>query len=572
MWVLGISALDKESTVALFNDSELIYAASEERITRVKQQDGFPYQSIYEAFEYGNISAEDLDGVTFPFLPGKQEEAMRRAAIQKNIADTFAFSKFPISGRLLHLANAQRAAFLSDLAKYDNMLVDGLERLGLLDKLYRYNHQQTHAYSTYFYSNFDEALILSLDGYGSGLAGGFYQGKKGKIKTITEIPYPHSMGGFYGSITKRLGFKLHRHEGKVLGLAAYGDPSILYDRVRRRFTDANDGTFRFIDANNIFFDMYVAKFYKQHDVAAAYQAVLEDVVVNMTKRFLRKTSMTKLAVAGGVMANVKLNQRLASLEEVDEIFVYPGMSDIGTSVGGALMHLSKFNQPTTSKPMHTIYLSKDETEAQHLESINTPQLEYSWHPNGAEKEIARLLAEKKVVGRVNGKMEFGPRSLGNRSILYSAEDPKVNDWLNAQLGRTEFMPFAPACLYEDADDFFIGLSKCRKSSEFMTITCDCTEKMKRQNPAAVHVDGTARPQLVTSQANPSFHKVLLEYKKLTGNSVLINTSFNMHEEPIVYSANDAVRAYLASKIDYLALGNYIVWRRSQSPASKLKQV
>jgi carbamoyltransferase len=178
------------------------------------------------------------------------------------------------------------------------------------------------------------------------------------------------------------------------------------------------------------------------------------------------------------------------------------------------------------------------------------------HP--IEPQIARLIADGKVVARFNGRMEYGPRALGNRSILYHAMDPAVNQWLNKRLGRTEFMPFAPATLMEHASDCYLDLAGCEHAAQFMTLTFDCTEKMKQTSPAAVHVDGTARPQLVTDRSNPSFYKILKEYHALTGIPSVINTSFNMHEEPIVCTPEDGVRAFLQGNLDYLAIGDFLV--------------
>jgi carbamoyltransferase len=204
-----------------------------------------------------------------------------------------------------------------------------------------------------------------------------------------------------------------------------------------------------------------------------------------------------------------------------------------------------------------VYYGMDYTDAEIRAALDAEGLQYARHDD-AEDRIADLLAKDTIVGRFNGRMEYGPRALGNRSVLYPAKAPEINQWLNHQLGRTEFMPFAPACLAERAPKLYRNLEGCEKTAEFMTITFDCTDEMKRHSPAAVHVDGTARPQLVTPKSNASFHKILSAYEKRTGIPVLINTSFNMHEEPIVGSPADAVRAFLLGNVDYLACGNFLV--------------
>ena len=207
------------------------------------------------------------------------------------------------------------------------------------------------------------------------------------------------------------------------------------------------------------------------------------------------------------------------------------------------------------------------TDAEIEDALDRAGLQYE-HSSETPLAIAQLVAEGKVVARFDGAMEFGPRALGNRSILYATGDPKVNDWLNRRLGRTEFMPFAPATLAERADDCYVNLDGCRHTAEFMTITFDCTEYMKQTSPAVVHIDGTARGQLVTQNANPGFHQILSEYEKLTGIPSLVNTSFNMHESPIVMSPTDAIQSFNEGKLDVLAIGSYIVRRENNLDAQR----
>ena len=267
-------------------------------------------------------------------------------------------------------------------------------------------------------------------------------------------------------------------------------------------------------------------------------------------------SSSRLAVAGGVFANVKLNQRIAALDNIDEVYVFPNMGDGGLSVGAAwLAH----EQQTGSKPraMGSAFLGNNITDKDAQTALAKSGFTYK-RVSDIETHVAELLAQGEVVVRVKGRMEFGPRALGNRSILYKASDASVNEWLNARLCRSEFMPFAPATLIEYAKDHYYGLDLGATSAEYMTMTFDCTEEMKRQSPAAVHVDGTARPQLVSSGRYPEFHRLLSKYYTLTGRSSVINTSFNMHEEPIVRTSDDAIRAFSSSSLPWLALGNFIV--------------
>jgi carbamoyltransferase len=257
-----------------------------------------------------------------------------------------------------------------------------------------------------------------------------------------------------------------------------------------------------------------------------------------------------------VNANVKLNQRIHECLGVKNVFVYPNMGDGGCGTGAAFVACAEAG--IRPEKVETVYLGPDYADYEIEDCLKEAHVTYR-RMLEPEVEIAHELSKNRIVARFNGRMEYGPRALGNRSVLYQAKEPEVNLWLNQQLGRTEFMPFAPAVLVESCDELFLNISGAERTAEFMTITFDCTEKMCMESPAAVHIDKTARPQLVTQQSNPSFHKLLTEYKKITGLSVLINTSFNMHEEPIVCSPKDAVRAFLDGRIDLLAIGNYLAF-------------
>jgi carbamoyltransferase len=255
-----------------------------------------------------------------------------------------------------------------------------------------------------------------------------------------------------------------------------------------------------------------------------------------------------------VHANVKLNQRIHEIEGVTDVFVYPNMGDGGCGTGAALLCLPEV---PVGRTLDDVYFGPEYSSAEIESALAAEGLRFE-RPDAIAEPMADLLAEDHIVARFDGRMEYGPRALGNRSILYPAKDPEVNLWLNQQLGRTEFMPFAPAALASEAKRLFEGLAGAEKTSEFMTVTFDCTDEMQSSCPAAVHVDGTARPQLVTEKSNPGFHAILEAFAQRTGVPALINTSFNMHEEPIVCSPEDAVRAFLQGNIDYLAIGPFLV--------------
>jgi carbamoyltransferase len=438
--------------------------------------------------------------------------------------------------------------------KWQQELEAALGELNLGGKLKRVEHHLSHAANAYYTSGYDDALIVTLDGYGSGLAGSISVGRGGRIERMHDLEYPHSLGTFYESVTSALGFTPSRHEGKIVGLAAYGDPEVLGHLLRRRFVQRNGG-FQIVETNNMYFARLLASNFPKIDVAAAYQRVLEEVAVAYVSQYVKKTGLRHLVLSGGVIANVKLNQRLREIEGVDGIFIHPNMGDGGCGTGAALLEFA--GSDATRRTIRDVYWGPEFTPDQIADALRRAQLPFTEY-KPIEPKIAMLLAAGKVVARFDGRMEYGPRALGHRSILYHAKEPAVNQWLNQRLGRTEFMPFAPATLHEHRHACYQRIDGADHAAEFMTLTFDCTEAMKRDCPAAVHVDGTARPQLVTAEGSPGFHRILTEYYKLTGVPSVINTSFNMHEEPIVCTPDDAVRAFLQGNLDYLAIGSFLV--------------
>jgi carbamoyltransferase len=285
--------------------------------------------------------------------------------------------------------------------------------------------------------------------------------------------------------------------------------------------------------------------------------------VGYVRHYLKLSGLTHVVLSGGVVANVKLNQRIREIDGVERIFIHPNMGDGGCGTGAALAEF--LGSEALGQPIHDVFLGPSYSDTEMATALQRAQLPFSRH-TPIESHLAGLIAAGKVVARFNGRMEYGPRALGNRSILYHAHEPEVNQWLNQRLGRTEFMPFAPATLSEYRHECYRNTEGCEHAAQFMTLTFDCTDLMKQTSPAAVHVDGTARPQLVTEDSNPSFYQILTEYHKLTGVPSVINTSFNMHEEPIVCSPEDAIRAFLQGNLDYLAMGDYVVPHPSMAAA------
>ena len=572
MIVLGIID-SKPSSAAILKDGQVLSAIAEERLCRMKMASGMPRQAIKQVMIDSGISAKDIDLVAV----AQRVSVFEPKPIPWNgwFSDQHAGKPRPfekISGALApvagHLPFAQKAhhqikSILS--LKRRSQIPELLEReYGITAPVKYHDHHYCHAASAYYTSNYAEALVVTLDGGGDGLSGSVYQGVNGKLKRLTKVDSFNSLGNFYSYITHLCGFKAESHEGKITGLAALGKPT--YIHILREFVSyENPGQIQYMvpmyheSALRQIGDMLPADFDKAN-LAASVQLLLEEIGIKFIQYWLQKTGFRSIAVAGGVFANVKFNQRVHELDEVDHFFVHPAMDDSGLSVGGALAALAEVpgtNPADLIQRLKNVYFGTSYTDDEIQASIDSFGFQATYESNITDV-IAQLLADGRVVARFTGRMEYGPRALGHRSILYQTTDPSINDWLNAHLLRTEFMPFAPATLFEHADECYEGLDGARDSARYMTITFNCTEKMREQSPGVVHVDGTARPQILDPDTAPDFYKIATAYYKLTGIPSLINTSFNMHGEPIVCTPEDALRSFNEGKLDYLAIGNWLV--------------
>jgi len=572
MIVLGIID-SKPSSAAILKDGQILSAIAEERLCRMKMASGMPRQAIKQVMVDASITARDIDMVAVAqrvsiFEP---DPIPWNGWFDKNHAGKpRPFEK--ISGVLAPVAGylpfAQKAHHqLKDLLsrKRLSQIPEYLEKeYGITAPVKYYDHHYCHATSAYYTSNYDKALVITLDGGGDGLSGSVYQGDNGRLTRLSAVDSFNSLGNFYSYITHLCGFKAESHEGKITGLAALGKPT--YINILREFVSyADPGQIQYA------VPMYHRSALKQiasrlpenfdkADLAASVQLLLEEIGIQFIQYWLRKTGIRSIAVAGGVFSNVKFNQRVHELPEVDNFFVHPAMDDSGLAVGGtfaALVDESGMDPKTLCQRLKNVYFGTSYGDDEIRKSIDTFGFEATSESNITDV-IAKLLSDGCVVARFTGRMEYGPRALGHRSILYQTTDPSINDWLNAHLLRTEFMPFAPATLQEYADECFEGLDGARDSARYMTITFNCTEKMRTQSPGVVHVDGTARPQILDPDTAPDFYNIAAAYHKLTGIPSLINTSFNMHGEPIVCTPEDALRSFNEGKLDYLAIGNWLV--------------
>ena len=572
MRILGIhDAID--SGAAIIEDGKIVAAVSEERVIRSKLAYGFPRQAIRTALEVANLEPKELDRV---------------AVATKN--NQFVNDIVPFRGWYETRNTFIRWLFMSVASKISPLAV----KFGFLEKLYyslRYplflerrrrirqvmrdefgitcpvefvDHHLAHASSAYYSSGYDDATVITLDGGGDGVSSSAYAVKGGNFVRLNQNSSLNSIGNFYSYVTHICGFTTHKHEGKITGLAAYGEPRYL--DFFRSLLEVKDG--QIINKSKLFganaikrITDFLPEGFSKPDLAASIQQLLEEVSVQYVKFWLDRSKLGNLALAGGVFANVKVNQRLHELDRVRSLFIHPAMGDDGVATGAALAlyyesQSSQGQELEVSRCMEHVYFGPEFSDDEIRRELDDSGLECSFHDD-IEVEIAKLLSEGYVVARFNGRMEYGPRALGNRSILYQPTDPSVNDWLNKKLNRTEFMPFAPSTLAERSDKCFQNVDGASDAARFMTITFDCTEWMSENCPGVVHIDNTARPQVVHTADNPSYYKIIEEYHKLTGLPTVVNTSFNIHEEPIVCTPADAIRAFKMGHLDYLAIGSFL---------------
>lgn len=564
------------ANAALIEDGKIVRAVEEERFSRVKNHDG-RRDELSAPFESVKYCLEGIDSLDAIALPLETPEALQKRAINSFVdtvrsgyssrLETTDIRGVEVDGfGLFQYPYQTQQARLEKIKKYLRLAGVDVENTPFI----HINHHLAHVASVYFSSNAPESLIVTHDGKGDDLCGMVAIGSGGKLEVVEELNYIHSIGHLYSAITVACGYKAVRHEGKITGLAAHAKPDPeLYRKFGEIFT-LHDGVWEGrLNAglklgpypHTLFGEQLevvrkMAEGMSKESMSATVQTFTEEMLVGYIREWVRKTGQTRVLLAGGVFANVKLNQGVHEIDGVEEVYVHPAMSDAGLGVGAALMAYYQ-DHPYSGYSFNDAFFGPEYSDDQILEELEKHGVTYS-KPEDIEDEVAKILADGKLVARFSGRLEYGPRALGNRSILYQTTDKTVNDWLNKHLSRTEFMPFAPITLLEAKDRCFLNTKGTEHTAQFMTITYDCTKEMMDQSPAVVHIDGTARPQLVSEENNPGLYKILKRYNELTGIPSLINTSFNVHEEPIVCSPEDAIRSFRQCEFDYMQLGPYLV--------------
>jgi len=571
MRILGIGD-NILSGAAVIEDGHVIAAVNEERLARKKMVMGFPRQSIRMVLELAHLQPHQIDYVAVASHRGHYLDQYVEFD-----AGTFGVDRGFIKSTFMSMGSA--VSFLHGQLPFLEPLYYGLrtpiyahrreairkvlqKEFDLTCPVQFIDHHFAHACSAFYSSGYDDALVVTMDASGDGSSSHVYRVRNGIWECLHRVPSFDSLASYYAYVTHLCGFKAGKHEGKITGLAAYGHAR--YRKTLEQFIGYENGTV--VNRGKVFYSSALKTLrralpedFSKQDLAATIQDTSESVATSYISYWRERATMANVAVAGGLFANVKINQRIHEIPGVESVFIHPAMSDEGLPVGAALALTYQRSRHPAQLPRQCfahVYLGPEYNETDIERLLAQAEVPFV-HCDQVEERIAQLLSNGHVVARFAGRMEYGPRALGNRSILYRPDDPSVNDWLNKNLKRTEFMPFAPSTLVEDADAYYRGLDGARDAARYMTITFDCTTKMRQQCPGVVHVDNTARPQLVSAQDNPGYYRILQAFKRRTGMSSIINTSFNIHEEPIVCSPEDAIRAFKIGHLDYLALGSFI---------------
>jgi carbamoyltransferase len=559
--ILAIHAGMHDSSAAAFDDYELVAAVSEERLTRVKGSgESIPWLSIDEVLRIAGWRRNDVDAIAT--TRGWFATHDYRFPLWRELHYTFDRwrGRERTHRELAVLSHRFGITDSHKLFRADRFLKDNSFRPHT--QIYFANHHASHALAALFHTDWNEALVYTSDGIGDnvsysmrGLSGGkldcFYGDDRWLTKTLKET----GLASAYGYATVACGFRMLRHEGKLTGLAAYGAPKLADEMAAQFRFDQKSGLietdFRNWAAMREKF-LAICKGHDRETIAASIQKVAEDFTVQSVRHWLQRTGARKLALAGGLFANVRLNRLLAETLPLDEVFVFPAMGDEGLSVGAGLTFLHE-RDGTQSWLRHrhrldNVYLGQnyDGRIDDVMASAGMRRLA------GRPVETAVDLIRAGKAGAIYaGRMEFGPRALGARSIIASPHDHAINDLLNKRLDRSEFMPFAPYVLEEDAARVFDITDVNRYAARFMTITCAVKPEWRARIPAVVHVDGTARPQIVRGDENPLFAAILRRFRDQTELPVLINTSFNVHEEPIVNRPEECLQALSDGRVDFV---------------------
>jgi carbamoyltransferase len=555
MLALGINSAWHDSSVALTEDDRVVFAGAEERFSRVKHDSGFPRLALKAALQHAGASIDDVDRIAFGWnRPGLGEGYILGALAAGRIP----FEKRNFAG---HAALLGRALYTQD----------GKRELGrhfgpaAAARAIYVDHHEAHAWSAYGLSGFEDAAVLVVDGHGAWQATSVYEARGGRMTRRGVFAYPNSLGSFYTAFTHLLGFESNSDEWKVMGLAAYGTPT--YDLGD--FLELTPMGYRVnpeaLRVSTLGEEVLTSRFGPRRNpdegfsdddknLAASVQEATEEAMLRLIRSTVQVTGCRDLCLAGGVAMNSKANGKILASGLVDRVFVQPAATDDGTALGAAVAMQHRHRPELGNPRMEHAYLGPAFDDAAIERVLEDSRLQSTRVPN-VEQVTARLIADGHVVGWFQGRMEFGPRALGNRSILGDPRDERTRDRVNASVKfREEWRPFAPSCLEESASEFF----EPDEDSPYMILTFTVRPEKRSVIPAVTHVDDSARVQTVRRDVNPRYWGLINEFGRITGVPVVLNTSFNLRGEPIVCTPQDALRTFFTSGLDFLVLGEFIV--------------
>ncbi len=592
--ILGISAFYHDSAAALVIDGEIVAAAQEERFTRKKHDDGFPENVVNYCLASAGISAEDLDYVGFYDKPLRKFERLLETYLSYAPAGYRSFRKaMPLwLKQKLHTPRELRAGLHG---KYQGRFVFT-------------EHHESHAASAFYPSPFEEAAIVTLDGVGEWSTTTMGVGKGNRIELTHEVRFPHSLGLLYSAFTYYTGFKVNSGEYKLMGLAPYGVPRYRDLIVNHLLDLKDDGSFR-MDMSYFNYcqglTMTSAKLHslfgspprqpeseitqREMDIAASIQVVTEEIMLKMAQHAHQQTGLENLVLAGGVALNCVGNGRILRDGPFENIWIQPASGDAGGALGTALFiwHqlLEKPRKPVAPDSQKGSFLGPSFTDEEIAESLKSRDAAYTTATSDDElcRDVAKLIADEKVIGWFQGRMEFGPRALGGRSILGDARSEKMQSLMNLKIKfRESFRPFAPIVLKEEVQNYF--QMNAGTDRPYMLLVAPVHERLRKASvssdndeatgieklklcrseiPAVTHVDYSARVQTIDEVRNPLAHKLLTHFQQMTGCPVMINTSFNVRSEPIVCTPEDAYRCFMMTDMDVLVLGRHILLKADQ---------
>lgn len=561
MNILGLNYIFHDSAACLLKDGEIAFAVEEERLTRHKHTQCFPTRAVQETLQQTDTSPNEIDHIAVSINPGKSDgQKLRYASSLNGACGPFLEYEFDrLQQRNLAFWDWYHSIWPEDSARQP--------------KVHFIDHHLAHAAGTYFVSPFESAALMSIDGWGEWSTTWTGHATGSEITPYHESLFPHSLGVFYSVATQFCGFKPNYDEGKTMGLAPCGNPKRFWDVVDSMVTVTDDlrieldlSWFDFPKLSGpLFNDRFVEEFghsrgpgqrIEEHhaDVAAAFQAVLEKNILELARRLRERTNERNLAYAGGVALNSVVNGLIINEGIFDDVYVMPGAGDNGTCIGAAaVVHQSSAVKPARIRH-HTPYLGRGYSDTEIRHALDTAKVPYerSYDICG---DVAEALTRGQIVGWFQGRMEFGPRALGARSILADPTNPHMKHKINAEVKHREpFRPFAPSVIREQSKKYF----EIDVEVPYMLKVAPVRQEMRDAVPAIVHVDGTARLQTVDQETAPEYHALISRFGALSGHPVVLNTSFNVMGEPIVESPFDALRCFFSTGIDVLAIGPFFL--------------